>query len=758
MLPIELKNYSQWLLWRSVTRDGKITKLPYSATGSIASVTDKQTWSSYETIDAASKKLDLGLGFVLTDNDPFAFIDLDDPKGDPTIIARQMKIAEAFDSYSEISPSGTGLHIIVKGAVPKGRKRDKVEIYSTRRYMTVTGNTYQDKPIEDRGGLLRILWDELGEGSNTDTNGEIAIVQNEITLTDAAIYHQAKEASNGDKFMALWSGDWQQYYKSQSEADFALIDILGFYTRNVEQIKSLFFASALGQRDKAKRKTYVDNMVKRSFDNQPAAIDFEEVTAHLKTQLEEAVMPVVIPNPFAGPLFANLPDPQYDWTMPPGLLGDLTSFIYQSAPRPVKEIALAAAIGLMAGICGRQYNVSGTGLNQYILVLAKTGTGKEAAASGIDKLMRYVKLTVPAVLDFIGPNEIASGQALVKYLGKHTCFVSVVGEFGLMLQTMCSANASTAQVSLRRKLLELYNKSGATDSMQPTIYSDKEKNTQVVQSPAFSLLGESTPESYYSGLDEGLITQGLLPRFMCIEYNGDRPPLNESHTSVEPSQQLVAQIAGLAASCLEMSQLHRVVNIELDTEATTFAAKFEVETTTAINASNVEVAKQLWNRAHLKMLKLSGLIAIGINAYSPVITLECIKWAHTLVERDINNILKRFEKGQIGKETSEQHQIDVVAEIIGDYLLRPFDSRLQSYGVSQVLHRDRVIAKSYLSRRLLSSSAFKNDRIGSNGALKRSIEALIAEGVLKEIKEHDMISRYKSSATSYMILDASRFT
>lgn len=76
------------------------------------------------------------------------------------------------------------------------------------------------------------------------------------------------------------------------------------------------------------------------------------------------------------------------YSVPPGLVGEIAQFIYAQAPRPVPEIALAGALGMVAGIAGRAYNVSGTGLNQYTLLLAPTGTGKEAIASGIDKLFR----------------------------------------------------------------------------------------------------------------------------------------------------------------------------------------------------------------------------------------------------------------------------------------------------------------------------------------------------------------------------------
>jgi hypothetical protein len=83
--------------------------------------------------------------------------------------------------------------------------------------------------------------------------------------------------------------------------------------------------------------------------------------------------------------------------IPPGLVGAVAEFIFEAAPRPVREIALVGAIGFVAGIVGRAFNVSGTGLNLYTLCLAPTGTGKEAINAGISKLVTAVRPTTPTI-------------------------------------------------------------------------------------------------------------------------------------------------------------------------------------------------------------------------------------------------------------------------------------------------------------------------------------------------------------------------
>ena len=144
-IPAELREYRQFVCWKFIPRNGseKPAKVPHSPiTGQPANVNDPTTWGSFDdAVKVVSSNSDeyAGIGFVLTDNDPFAFIDLDLAQGEqPTAI--QLKIYNEFDSYTEYSPSGNGVHIIVKGKLPTGRRRGKVEIYSSQRFMTMTGN------------------------------------------------------------------------------------------------------------------------------------------------------------------------------------------------------------------------------------------------------------------------------------------------------------------------------------------------------------------------------------------------------------------------------------------------------------------------------------------------------------------------------------------------------------------------------------------------------------------------------------------
>jgi primase-polymerase (primpol)-like protein len=144
-IPHELKKRPQWVTWRFARQGEKWTKHPYnprSEAGRKASSTDLMTWSRFETVFDACTSGDYdGVGFVLSSGDPYTGVDLDgcrDPKTGE-LAAWAAEIVRELDSYTELSPSGKGLHIVVKGKVPKALKLPRIEMYSMERYFTVTG-------------------------------------------------------------------------------------------------------------------------------------------------------------------------------------------------------------------------------------------------------------------------------------------------------------------------------------------------------------------------------------------------------------------------------------------------------------------------------------------------------------------------------------------------------------------------------------------------------------------------------------------
>jgi len=173
VVPDDLGEHDQWVLWRYEERNGGTTKVPYQVGRRRASTTDPSTWASVEAVAnewISAPNWYVGPGFVFSPNDPFCGIDLDDSldaEGKPKPWAQG--IVERFsDTYMEISPSGEGLKIWARGTVPANlagvRVGDgQIEIYDHARYFTVTGRVFRGAPlqIEDHATDIRALYDCL---------------------------------------------------------------------------------------------------------------------------------------------------------------------------------------------------------------------------------------------------------------------------------------------------------------------------------------------------------------------------------------------------------------------------------------------------------------------------------------------------------------------------------------------------------------------------------------------------------------------
>src|SRR5215208_5154678 len=272
-IPRELKGLDQWVGWRWKQFGQKRTKVPYDLKiGKAAASDDPTTWAPYSKTEGH-----LNIGFMFGDRDAFSGIDVDgcvDPEtGKITKLARQ--IIDRMGSYSEISPSTTGLKIFVKGVVPGLRRKNpkkQIEVYDRGRFFACTGYHLPGMPktIEPRQEELNALYLWLFPGEEEPSpapNVRINRTAPNHDLSDEDIFSRAYRAANGEKFLRLWNGDASDY-ESHSEADLALCAMLGFWSGpDPERIERMFSASRLSRRSKwRERPRYRRDTVAKALD------------------------------------------------------------------------------------------------------------------------------------------------------------------------------------------------------------------------------------------------------------------------------------------------------------------------------------------------------------------------------------------------------------------------------------------------------------------------------------------------------------
>lgn len=255
-IPQRIKDTGQFCTWKYEQRKERMTKVPYNPLpGKKASVDRPETFVDFKTAVNAANAYS-GIGIRVTGQ--IIAIDLDHCIEDDVPLPWASEIVEHFsDTYIEISPSGTGLRILA--LMPDGYvydsntfyiKKGNVEVYvagATNRFVTLTGNVYQEGDVTEQAAALQWLLDT--HMKRPQSVSKCPLPEQDSFLSDESVVEKAMKAMNGEKFGRLWNGDITGY-PSHSEADAALVSVLAFYCNgNAVQIDRLFRQSGL-HRDK----------------------------------------------------------------------------------------------------------------------------------------------------------------------------------------------------------------------------------------------------------------------------------------------------------------------------------------------------------------------------------------------------------------------------------------------------------------------------------------------------------------------------
>ena len=259
-VPAELKTIHKWGHWRrDHDRNGEPTKIPITATG-VPIDHAKWDWSFVEALELLTAKMG-GLGLSLPPG--VVGIDIDHCVIDGVVDPWAVEIIEKLDTYTEISPSGTGVRMFALGSVDHagvGLKRYKktidkeraIEIYpgdSTHRFLTVTGNCIRPVPVAERSRQLNELFAatfaaeilEAKEAATRITEKSVGDYSETLDVEDSEIIEMA--CGHNQKFKALWAGDISAYKGDDSAADAGLVPLIAYYTGpNAERIKRIMRA------------------------------------------------------------------------------------------------------------------------------------------------------------------------------------------------------------------------------------------------------------------------------------------------------------------------------------------------------------------------------------------------------------------------------------------------------------------------------------------------------------------------------------
>ncbi len=259
-IPESLKRTPQWIVYRLQPGEEKTDKLPMDhRTGRVHDAHDPAIWTTFDHAVSLLSKYD-GIGFVFTAKDPFTGIDLDRCRdGDGNLEPWAELVIACFQSYTEQSVSGEGVHIIIRGTLPEGyghkcngqgaTGRGAIEVYDRLRFFAFTGLTIEGGAAEalprqeefEAFCRARLPFRERVEAADPQPNA----------MEDDDVIDFARRIWPVERFRELFDdGDISGYDEDQNRADMALCNFLAFWTGGDEaRIDRLFRRSAL-MRDK----------------------------------------------------------------------------------------------------------------------------------------------------------------------------------------------------------------------------------------------------------------------------------------------------------------------------------------------------------------------------------------------------------------------------------------------------------------------------------------------------------------------------
>lgn len=288
-IPQIMKALRQWLLWKSVQKEEgkKPTKVPVSVkTLQACDVTNPENYAGFEEAYAAyQQNIDRvsGCGFALSKGARITFIDIDNCLDENSqIFPWAQAIVDKFPkTFTEISQSGKGLHLFVRGNLPGPGKKINVpeggalEMYDEKRYAAATGNVFQDAPLElvEAQEAIDAVYHEYFQSKEEPIKEKLKAEPDDDEedwgnhLSDEALLKTMFENKKiGKQLQSLWDGVIEDYGDDESTADMALLSQLAFWTnKDAQRMEALFGQSALGKRDKwQKREDYRRRSIRKA--------------------------------------------------------------------------------------------------------------------------------------------------------------------------------------------------------------------------------------------------------------------------------------------------------------------------------------------------------------------------------------------------------------------------------------------------------------------------------------------------------------
>ena len=341
---------------------------------------------------------------------------------------------------------------------------------------------------------------------------------------------------------------------------------------------------------------------------------------------------------------------------PPGILGDIARWMTATAPKSQPELSLAAAIALCSVIMGRTYRSQyGNFTSLYLVMVAKSTEGKEHPQGCVEKI-----LTCCGRNDLIGGSGYTSAGAVYSALLKAPAHVATIDEMGKLLKVSRAKGQSHTEAALD-KLVEAFGRQDGV--LRPPTYSTMTLGKgqtvgvtdRVVHNPAITLLGATTPATFYDNLTDDLVKDGFLGRCIVVESNQPRQ-LTRFVDRTDPPQSVIdwckavhvsGAIDGDLAGALPGDMPAQTIELPFNESCHQIMKEFEARLNDEKEAAEADGLDVLLGRTLEKAMKLAMIAAKAESPANTDVKAHHLEWAIQFVEHYDTALVRSVRKQRI---------------------------------------------------------------------------------------------------------------
>ncbi len=775
-VPAELRVRRQWVVWRSIVAEGKITKPPYNPNNPayMADVTDPSQWGTFEDavrVYENNPSIFSGIGFVFADNDEYFGMDIDDEsKVKPEHLETRQRfvsqIMSQVDTYTELSPSGMGVHMIGKGRLPVSGKRSQamqVEIYCSGRYFTITGNVLNNKTeIKDQQEFLVSIFGAMTPEAGGETAVYDTAASRRLDLSDEEVVRLANNfnptfAPRYNAQVGCGPGEW-------SDTFMAIVGMIDRFTGSVDQVRRIIMQSPMVQFSppsnagesraaKAERNfSYVLGRVRQGNNGllhfaehgrqivenmERAKADRARLAAEALQKANETIAGMSKGSQSVLDAFPELTSEHKILSRPPGIVGEFVLAAEKASFKPFTKFAIPATLSTLAGIISRGYKVSGgSGINVNFILAAPSNAGKTQTMKVWERFMAEAAQQIgntPAgpSLTRILNSSTSSIQAVMPDFMAMPSMVWYVEECYSQLASM-NEGKSPSDAHLRDAFNQLYD-AGTHGSMfsGPRSVANRKADVEPINNLNVSTFWTTTTSKFDVFSEDAL--DGFLSRVVVIRHHAPGgEPMQYTEDLPPALRDILVQRLVQAKNLDEQYKLNpfdagKLLTVVSTEQVADLHWQF-VRTVDAI--SNAAIEGKLppvygaISRVPLTAQRIAAMLAVMESPFTPSVTLEQYKWAFGYLLQNLVSLLTDVDHGDLGHGASDE--VLAVVKSIKELLKRK--EYKGSPGVPKQILRD------YLKQRKpFSSFAGQGYGGGRSQKVSDTLTHMIKEGMLEEV-------------------------